>query len=120
MTSYGEVWGPIARNADTSSPKMTHPEAIAYCHSLGQRLPTIEDFEKLRYHLRTNPSSYAYPYSYNAEAVPDLRENSFWASDRSPIQTHNPLGWFHGRTGRTFMTNGTHTMSVRCVSSIID
>lgn len=116
------IWGDIIRNADNSIRYFNHKEAILYCEKLGAKLPSEEDFSRLREYMGAKPDLYE---GYTPQVLPNLfrkngdkiLSNFFWASNNDWFHYH--LAYvFGGKLGGFAMANELFDddfTSARCV-----
>jgi hypothetical protein len=98
----GLIWSGVPNE------KMNQIKAMQFCKSLGEgsRLPTREEYEILAKDM-------GYPHRYNADFMPDMKENWFWSSS---LYGNNLAEFFSGNAGYTSATSrGISRVSVRCV-----
>jgi formylglycine-generating enzyme required for sulfatase activity len=111
----GLIWGSIVRlNGQVKT--MSQYEADKYCKSLGARLPTKEEFERLARYLTAQKYS---PYLVGADGdvLPGLTGYPFWSSSLNPRNGGgvNAFG-FSGSSGGFLNVSPLFDYSVRCVA----
>lgn len=70
------IWGDVLKDSDDKARVYSHPEASARCRELGGRLPSVQDFKRLRTYFGASPES-------NKGYVPQVLPNLFYAVKKS-------------------------------------
>ncbi len=124
----GLIWGDIVKE-DESVRYMVHssqhmkefgrplPEgtlgAKEYCKSIGARLPSKEEFIRLREYMGAQSGTHE---GYSAQVLPNLSGYWFWSSSVDQF-TLGEAYRFEGRSGEIYGTNRGHGGAVLCVVS---
>lgn len=107
----GLIWGDTVKLKDGSNHLMGFKDAEKYCQSIGARLPSMEEFQKL-----AKDMGYPDKPFYKPEFLPNLRHYTFWSSsiyEKDPIYVSSYIGksgklkWRHLKE---------KDISVRCVA----
>lgn len=123
----GLCWGDIVKNKDGSIRYIIQsyeyyekdssylPQggfgAKEYCESIGARLPSIEEFVRLREYMGARPGIYE---GYRAQVLPNLSGYWFWSSSVYPSFAERVYA-FSGVNGNIELNYRNNYIMVRCV-----
>jgi hypothetical protein len=116
------VWGDIIKKSDGTIFKMNHADATNYCTSIGARLPTRDEFVRLRDLMGATSRagfSDARVSGYSPQILPNLDnldKNWFWSAS-SPPGYRDDFYNFGGSEGDIFISGKELRYAVRCVDS---
>jgi hypothetical protein len=105
------IWGDTVKLKDGSTRTMKYEDAQTYCASIGARLPTRAEFQKL-------VVDFGYPKHpyYQPDFLPNLTQRKFWTSTTSEINPDS-IFVFDGNKGSQSLQRVTDdNISVRCVA----
>jgi hypothetical protein len=118
------IWGDTVTNADGNPEFMNHKDATDYCNSISAKLPSREDFIRLREYMGAEPGRHE---GYAPQVLPNLtktgpegrvRSRYFWSLSVSPNNREDAY-IFLGRLGH--IGSGDRSaggaVSTRCVVS---
>jgi hypothetical protein len=115
------IWGDIVKFEDGYPRYMSHGEAAKYCKSIGGRLPSREDFIRLREYMGAQSENVD---GYSPQVLPNLIDEKwkdsrdFWSSTTLPDYP-NLAYTFGGGNGHMYvigLSSALHNTAVRCVS----
>ena len=112
----GLIWGSVVTTPQGKTERMTQYDAEKYCKSIGERLPTKEEFEQLAKYLGRGTANGYDPYLTDGktEILPGIADHYFWpASVYSGVRNGSWI--FVGDVGNVSVSVRNFTFAVRCV-----
>lgn len=123
----GLVWGDIVKNENGSARYMVQSSeymkeigkslpnrtlgAKEYCERIGARLPSREEFTRLREYMGAQSGT---DRGYSPQVLPNLSDRWFWSSSVYP-NVSDVAYFFYGRYGYIYNYYRKYNYAVRCV-----
>jgi hypothetical protein len=107
----GLIWGDVVVQDNGSFFRMSASVASRYCASIDARLPTKEEFIRLRNWMGAQPGTFL---GYSPQILPHLSGTWFWSSSVTPGLPYS-ADYFDGNQGKVGFGYYVTLSSVRCV-----
>ena len=114
----GMIWGDIVRTALGTVNEMDYSSAVEYCKRINAKLPSKEDFVRLREYMGAIPGGYfpEVPPGYKPQVLRHLSRHFFWSSS-IPERDISDAYIFDGRSGSIGLgSRYYYDNALRCVS----
>lgn len=115
----GEIWQEPGNGLlwfDTAPDEMTWEDAMKYCKDRGARLPSREDYIRLREWMgaKKGTADAQIPEGYKAQVLPHFNDRRFFSS--SGTSNSEVAAFINGNDGGVYWVYKSGRRSVRCVS----